>query len=200
MKYIKLLQLVSLLVAVLGFCLSYLVTSQNWIDQPIIFALSNFLSYFTVQSNILAIASLIIMLTNSKSKLWRLIKFGTAVNITITLITYWLFLSYSVPYFGLAQVTNLLIHLIIPFLYIANWLLYSPKHIDYKDAFIWMIYPLSYYLIFCLIKGLATNWYPYYFVDLNQFTFIQTLPYVITVAAFFLCISLIFVKIGKLRT
>lgn len=199
MKLIKIFQIISLGIALLGFGLSYYVTSIYWADQPFLFAISNFLSYITVQSNILVIASLILMILNINSRKSKFIFFGTTVNVIITLIGYWAFLSYSSNYFGLGQIANILIHLVVPIIYTMNWFLNLKTPLSYKYAIYWMIYPCIYYLAFVLIKGLLTNWYPYYFVDLSQFSLLNTLPYVFSFAIFFLILSLIIVKVSQLK-
>lgn len=134
------------------------------------FSVSNFFSFFTIQSNILAaiiflIAGIAGLLGKQGSQLaW--IRGAATFYMTTTGIIYVLLLSgleaslqTPIPWI------NTVLHYIMPVAVLADWLIHRPKReITPKMALPWLIFPLA-YVPFTLIRGQITGWYPYPFLN-----------------------------------
>lgn len=130
----------------------------------------NFFSYFTIESNILAAFVFMVMgsagilgITLKKRTLFR----GAAVlYMVITGIVYASLLSGLDVDLGVtAPWINVILHYIMPIAVLLDWFIDPPdNHIPFKSALIWTTFPLL-YLIYSLVRGEITNWYPYPFLN-----------------------------------
>lgn len=128
----------------------------------------NFFSFFTIESNIFAGVMLIMtaFLIGKKKyieglQLWR----GAAtLYMTITGIVYALLLS-GINVDTSIQWVNVVLHYILPVVMLADWLLVRPrKPIAFRRALVWLVFPVV-YLAYSLVRGAATGWYPYPFLN-----------------------------------
>ena len=128
----------------------------------------NFFSFFTNLTNIFAAIVLIagaihLIRRKDPTETDDIIRGSATVAIAIVGIVFGLLLSRMendmIPW------TNFVVHYLMPVVMVLDWLIQPPKatlapsHIWY-----WVIYPIA-YLIYSLIHGAATNWYPYWFID-----------------------------------
>jgi len=98
---------------------------------------------------------------------------------------------------GLQLVVDELLHLIIPILFFLYWLIFVPKDsLEWKYAFNWMLYP-SIYGTFALLRGNASGFYPYPFIDMSVLGLNKTLINVAGFVFIFLLAGLLFIAIGK---
>lgn len=134
------------------------------------FTPSDFFSYFTVESNSLAIISLILaaLLTGSGRTHRGLNLFRGAVAFYMTtVILIFIVLLSGYPASDLTAVPwdNTVLHYIMPIVIIVDWLVDNGSAtIPYRTAAIWLAYPLA-YLCYSLIRGAIVSWYPYPFMD-----------------------------------
>lgn len=134
------------------------------------FSTVNFLSFFTIESNIIAVFVLTASALRGRNKqragldFWR----GAAtLYLTITGIVYTLLLSGADVELTLPWVNSVL-HYLMPVAILADWLLDRPyKSIPLRQALAWMVFP-AVYLIYSLARGPLANWYPYPFLDPTQ--------------------------------
>ena len=69
---------------------------------------------------------------------------------------------------GLSVITNASLHFIMPVLYILDWVVFAKKDkLSYKSLPLWVIFPLA-YGAFNIVRGLATGFYPYPFLDIGS--------------------------------
>ncbi|MHA4846957.1 Pr6Pr family membrane protein [Flavitalea antarctica] len=69
---------------------------------------------------------------------------------------------------GLQKPVDELLHTVIPLLFLLHWILFVPKNqLPYKAILPWLLYPLI-YVIFVLIRGSFSGFYPYPFLDLGK--------------------------------
>ncbi len=184
---IKLLPILTLISSITGLSLS-LYTSITSIEGSELLNLTNSLSYFTIQSNVLVLISSLIYIFNIyDSKYIKLLKFGSLVNITVTCIVYFVLLHNLWNPQGIQYIYNLLLHLITPILFLLTWIFNTKYKLNIKYALYWLIYPLI-YLIYSLIRGNLLKWYPYFFIDPH---FVDTLTMIIYILALSLFIFLI---------
>jgi hypothetical protein len=134
----------------------------------------NFFSFFTIESNLLAAAVLLVVgfgaLAGVRARrTFAFIRGAATLYMVITGIVFALLLA------GLEQrlqVTvpwiNIVLHYIMPVVMLVDWLLFPPKfRFSFVQTLGWLIFPLL-YLVYTLIRGSLVNWYPYPFLDASQ--------------------------------
>ncbi|KFE34000.1 Pr6Pr family membrane protein [Thioclava atlantica] len=81
---------------------------------------------------------------------------------------YHLLLAGDTPLHGLDWLSNLLYHTVAPVLVPVWWLAFAPKRaLQQQHAALWLAWPLV-YLVYAVIRGLETGFYPYFFLDLSK--------------------------------
>ena len=133
-------------------------------------SVSNFFSFFTVESNILAAGLLIAVgvygLLEKTGRQIPYIRGALTLFMTMTGIIYILLLSGNeVSLQTTIPAVNIVLHYVIPIVVLLDWLIFPPKkRLDFKLALVWLAYPMM-YLIYSLVRGAFVNWYPYPFID-----------------------------------
>jgi hypothetical protein len=88
---------------------------------------------------------------------------------------------------GLQKIADVLLHDMVPLIFVLCWLIYLPKaRLAWKALLPWLGYPLA-YLIFVLLRGALTQRYPYYFIDVTKLGY----PRVLFHSALLLCALLV---------
>jgi hypothetical protein len=131
---------------------------------------TNFFSYFTVQCNILVALTLTaILLKPGSSFSGHIFQSAIAAYIFIVGLVYNVVLRGVWDPQGLQLVTDNILHVAVPLLYIIWWLIFTPKRVlEWSDLLPWLVYP-AVYLIYSLVRGLIVNWYPYPFLDAEKY-------------------------------
>lgn len=169
-----------LFVAVISWLGVFLVLYNGFINNPkgdVIFSLTNVLSYFTVQSNILvALFSTYLLTTNPKMSKWgELFFFGSVVNISVTGIIYATVLAGVWDPKGIEFVVNMILHYFTPVLYVLYWFFLHKRFVfNKKFPIVWLFYPVA-YIVYTLLRAPSTGFYPYPFIDLSQISLQQFL-------------------------
>lgn len=133
----------------------------------------NFFHFFTIEANILALATLFIAgvaVLRGKS-IQHLASWRGAVTtyMVITGVIYIILLS------GLEESLqtatpwiNAILHYIMPLVILADWLVDGPgRRITFKQALPWLLFPLGYGL-YSLVRGHFIHWYPYPFLNPSE--------------------------------
>jgi hypothetical protein len=133
----------------------------------------NFISYFTILSNILVAVSLTlssVLPSTILGKYFSAIKVQSAIALYIFIVG----LVYNFVLRGIWEpkgwqlVVDNLLHVIVPVLYVLYWLIFIPKGIlKWADGIVWAYFPLA-YLIYSLIRGHFVGWYPYPFLNVSK--------------------------------
>lgn len=129
---------------------------------------SNFFSYFTILTNlfvaiVLVVSAIDLIRRKPPTETGDILRGSATVSIAIVGIVFGLLLSHMDS--GMIPWTNFVAHYLMPIVMVLDWLIQppratlSPRHIGY-----WIIYPIA-YLLYSLIRGAFTNWYPYWFID-----------------------------------
>jgi hypothetical protein len=133
----------------------------------------NSFSYYTIQSNLLVAAALLLgmrYLWSGKPEPQGLVVFksGALLWILVTGIVFALLLSGLWQPQGAMAYVNLSLHYLAPAGMLLKWLLFEPKG-RYKLSYLpaWMSYPLA-YVIFSWLRGAVTGFYPYWFLNPND--------------------------------
>jgi len=161
-----------------------------------------FFSYFTILTNSIVAIYFTLITIKSKRNLTALIyKPGTLTAITtyITMVglLYQIMLRHLWQPTGLQMIVDELLHTLIPILVIIYWYLYENKPlVTYKNIPKWLIYPLL-YLIYILIRGTVSNFYPYPFIDVVNLGLSKVFINSILLIALFVGLSAVFIRVGK---
>lgn len=164
--------------------------------------LIRFFSFFTILTNTLvALYFTYLVLPPYKESKW-LTKPGTltAITIYITMVgsVYQIALRHIWQPQGMQLIVDELLHTIIPVLVIIFWFIYEDvKAINYSQILTWAIYPLV-YLLFILIRGACSNFYPYPFVNVTEIGLKAALLNSGVLMMVFIGISALFIFVGKL--
>jgi hypothetical protein len=136
------------------------------------YAWGNFFSFFTIQSNILAVAALFLLVAvpaERRSGLFDGARQAAVLYIGITGVVFALLLS------GLqedvqtsASWVDSVVHKLIPVVLVADWLIDPPRHrLPRWTVLAWLAYPAA-WLVYTLVRGEIVDWYPYPFVDVSN--------------------------------
>ena len=134
------------------------------------FQLSNFFSFFTIESNILAAIILLVSaygaLAQKRSATFALVRGAAVLYMVTTGIVYALLLSgLEVSLQTTIPWVNTVLHYLMPVVLLVDWLIDPPRRrISFKQASIWLVFPVL-YLGYSLIRGAVTEWYPYPFLN-----------------------------------
>jgi hypothetical protein len=100
---------------------------------------------------------------------------------------------------------NLILHTWMPIFIFLEWLITrTAMPLKLKSVFWVLVYPFS-WLAFSIVRGLVTNWYPYWFLNPNDDGGIpQMIQWILIIAAFFVVLAVTLMpaqkalaKIGK---
>jgi hypothetical protein len=135
------------------------------------YAKGNFFSFFTIQSNILAVAALFLLVVVSRDRRTPLFdgaRDAAVLYIAITGVVFALLLS------GLQEDVqtatpwvDFVVHKLIPVVLVVDWLVDPPRHrLPAWTVLAWLAYPAAWF-VYTLVRGEVVEWYPYPFVDVS---------------------------------
>ena len=134
------------------------------------FVPANFFSFFTIQSNLLAVTSLLLgafaTATGQHPEWLRFFRGAVTLYMTTTILIFVVLLSH-LPASELTAVPwdNTVLHYIMPIVMIVDWAALDARTaVPFRRAVLWLAFPLL-YLVYSLIRGPIVGWYPYPFMD-----------------------------------
>ena len=133
-------------------------------------SVSNFFSFFTIQSNLLAALLLVTIgtyiLLGKSGRTVAYLRGALTLYMTMTGVIYVLLLTgYERDLQTTIPIVNITLHYVMPAFVLLDWLIFPPqKKLALKPALLWLIYPL-FYLAYSLVRGAIVNWYPYPFIN-----------------------------------
>lgn len=136
------------------------------------YAKANFFSFFTIQSNILAVAALFALVVRARSRrtpLFDGVRGAAVLYMAITGIVFALLLSglqeelqTAIPW------VDFIVHKLMPVVLVADLLIDPPRHrLPRWTALAWLAYPVGWFA-YTLVRGANVDWYPYPFVDVSK--------------------------------
>lgn len=146
-----------------------MVTEIATLSERNAFVPANFFSYFTVESNLLAVIVLILsaLAAGSEKPKERLAMLRGLSTLTMIVVG----IVFSLLLAGIdAQLTavpwdNAVLHYIMPIFVTLDWFVDLPKfRISFRRALVWIVVPAA-YVAYSLIRGHFVGWYPYPFLD-----------------------------------
>jgi hypothetical protein len=150
-----------------------------------------FFSYFTIQSNLLVLASVLPLTRDCDhdGRGWRVLRLASLLGITITGLVYVVVLAPLDDPHGVHAWTNTGQHYLSPVMTVLGWLLLGPRPRFTMRAVGWALgWPLV-WIAYTLAHGAATGWYPYDFLDVRALGYaaaLRNLGFVVLVALAFL--------------
>lgn len=143
---------------------------------------ANFFSFFTVESNILAVVLLLGGgLADPRSERWAFFRGAVTLYMVITGIVYAALLS-NVDVQLPAPWTNSVLHQIVPVALLLDWLFLPPwTRASRGRALRWLLFPLAYFG-YSLIRGPVADWYPYPFLDPRPHGYDHVVGYAVVLA------------------
>ncbi|MFC0627019.1 Pr6Pr family membrane protein [Kribbella deserti] len=148
----------------------------------------NIFAYFTVQSNLLLGATTLLLAIRPErtSVLFRTLRLNGVLCMAVTGIVYHLVLAGLDDLSGAGAVANLILHTITPLLGLIGWLVFGPRGQTGDRVVAWSIVFPVLWLVFTLIRGSFTGFYPYPFVDVDEHGMATVLLNCLLVALLFL--------------
>jgi len=179
-----------------------------------LFRPAEYFTFFTITSCFLTgvaltIGGLRVLRNQPETKFLTLFRLTMAASMVIVGVIYNLLLTDSVDKRDIGYdwpvLPNLILHTYMPILVFLEWLIVrTAVPLKLKSVFWVLVYPLT-WLAFSIVRGLVTNWYPYYFINPNDDGGIpQMVQWILTIAAFFVVLAVTLMpaqkalaKIGK---
>lgn len=163
----------------------------------------NYFSFFTILTNILVALAFTGPLLGEGSRLARWsaregVRAAVAMYIVVVGVVYHFLLH---PYWnptGWSLVVNLVLHYLMPAAFVLDWLWFTPKgRLRWIDPAKWLAFPLV-YGGWTLVHGLATRWWPYGFVNVDQLGLVRVVVIFGVLLVFFLIVGLGLVGLDRL--
>lgn len=162
----------------------------------------NFFSYFTILTNILAALALTLPWLAPQSALGEFFSRPTVR----TAIAAYIIIVMTIVYFVLRHLTNLqgwdfvadlLLHYVMPVLFVIDWLFLVPKQtLKMKDSLRWLAFPVI-YLVWTFIHGAYSGFYPYPFLNNSELGMARVLLNEAGLLVIFLVLGFILVSGGR---
>ncbi|RZJ19000.1 MAG: hypothetical protein EON91_02975 [Brevundimonas sp.] len=162
----------------------------------------NFVSYFTVLTNILVALALTGPALSPDSRMGRWsrsegVRAAVAMYIAVVGLTYHFLLADVWDPQGWALIANILLHYVMPIAFVLDWLLFTPKgRLRWIDPVKWLSFP-ALYTLWTLIHGYASGWWPYWFMNVPALGLAKAGFWAAAMLAFFLIVGLIVVAIDR---
>lgn len=162
--------------------------------------LGNFFSFFTIESNLLAIAVLLVGgLADPRSTRWAYVRGAVTLYMTITGIIYAALLS-DVDVQVIRPWVNDIVHRYVPLLLLLDWLVAPPwPAVRRRAALGWLAFPLAYFA-YSLVRGPIADWYPYPFLDPRPHGYDHVVAYAVVLAIGMAALALAVHALGRRRS
>jgi hypothetical protein len=96
------------------------------------------------------------------------VRTAAAVYIIVTGVVYFLFLRKLSPPGTTLFVANVILHYVVPVMYVVDWLVFVPKGtLRWSQVLYWLAFPLL-YAVYTFVHGELTGFYPYFFVNVAK--------------------------------
>ncbi|HEX3396544.1 MAG TPA: Pr6Pr family membrane protein [Steroidobacteraceae bacterium] len=190
----------------IGVLLQLFVTLHANIENGngVVGGLISFLGYFTILTNLLVCISLTIPLVAPSSAPGGFfarsdVTAGVATSIAFVGLAYYFLLRQTWSPQGLQLLANILLHYVMPTLFLLYWWFNFPKGaLRWIYPVIWGLYP-TVYLIYVLIRGSIIGTYPYGFIDPSAIGYQRTMVNALGLLLAFITLGLMLVVFGRLQ-
>jgi hypothetical protein len=171
---------------------------RHWIQAVLVF-----LDYFTILTNLLVAAALLVPAVAPTSQLASLFRYppvlGAIANyIAVVGLGYTLLLLDFRASEGPSLWADVLLHDLSPILFVLYWLLFVAKgNLRWLHPFLWLGYPFL-YVIYASLRVTFTHHYPYPFLDVATLGHARVVQNIVFLAGGFLLVGLAIVALDRL--
>ncbi len=161
--------------------------------------LVRFISYFTVQSNVLVVAACTMLAIDPErdGARFRVLRIASLVGITVTFVVYLVALRPILDLHGLSVVTDAGLHIVTPLLAIGGWLVLGPRPRLALRTILWSLLWPGAYVVYSLVRGAVTGWYPYPFVDVTQLGYPVALRNLALIVVLMLAVGAVYLLLDR---
>jgi hypothetical protein len=162
----------------------------------------NFVSYFTILTNILLVLCLLLPLAAAGSPLsrfWSRSTVRTAVvgYGAVVAIIYAVYLRNIGHDRGLERLADQILHYVTPAMFAVDWLVFVPKgRIGWAIVWKSLVVPVL-YAVWTLMHGGVSGWYPYPFLNVNRVGYSGVFASLARLAGIFIAVSLVLLAIDR---
>jgi len=164
-----------------------------------LFRPTEYFSYFTITSGLLAGAVLIVagigvLRNQAETKFLTLSRLTMAVSMVIVCVIYNALLANAAPDerdigYAWPVLPNQVIHTYMPIIIFLEWLFTNTGvALKLKSAFWVLVYPLT-WLAFSITRGFVQGWWAYWFID-PQYGISTMITWILAISVFFTVLSL----------
>jgi len=164
-----------------------------------------YLGYFTILTNILVGLAFTSPFFKPENRLRQFfqqqaVRAALALYILVVMVVYWAALAAIHNPVGISAVANYGLHLVIPILYILDWLVFAPKgNMSWKRIPYWVAYPMA-YGVFTMIRGTVTGTYPYPFLNVTELGAMQVFINMLGFTGFYAVGAAAFIGLGRIMS
>jgi hypothetical protein len=120
-----------------------------------------------------------------------------AMSIAIVSLIYNLMLRQLWHPTGGLLLADLIVHDIMPPLYLFYWWIAVPKHgLQWPQVLVWQSYPAGYFF-YVMLRGAGNGWYPYPFFDVKALGYPYVLLNAIAGLMAFVAVGIVLVALGR---
>ncbi len=165
--------------------------------KPLSTRLVEFVSYFTVLSNILVtyVSAVLTRDPEHDGAVWRVVQMATLVGIAVTAVVHWFFLRPILHLTGSSYVVDKLLHVVVPLLFIVVWVLAGPRRQATRRAILPMLLWPALWGVYTIVRGFAADFWPYPFMNIDKLGWGHVLANLAGVAVLFGILGLVFVAL-----
>lgn len=148
-------------------------------------------SYFTIESNLLigGVSLALALDPRRDGPLFRVLRLDALLCIAVTGIVYNTVLRGLVTLTPSGAVANMMLHVLAPLLAVVVWLWVGPRpRVSVRTVWWSVVYPIA-WLVYTFLRGAATGWYPYPFLDVTVLGYGPALINATLVAVVFLVLA-----------
>jgi hypothetical protein len=171
--------------------------------QTIAEGLIGYFGFFTVLTNILVCLALTFFLLAKGSAVGRFFASpfataGIAANIAFVALSYHFLLRNVWNPQGAQLLADVLLHYVIPALFITYWFVYSrTRSLRWVHPLYWSLYPTVYF-VYVLVRGEIIGTYPYGFIDVSAIGYLRTTVNAFGLLGGFILLGLLFVGLDRI--
>ncbi|WP_218056668.1 Pr6Pr family membrane protein [Acidithiobacillus ferrivorans] len=166
--------------------------------------LAIYFSFFTILTNFLVALALTASLLRVRSSVAEFftrpgVNTGIEASIALVGIAYALLLQHLWHPEGLQLVADMLLHYVMPSLFLVYWWVAVPKaDTRWTSVFVWMLYPVLYFM-YAMTRGALSGVYPYPFINAAELGYRQALANALGVLAGFVVLALTLVTVERFK-
>ncbi|WP_454851390.1 Pr6Pr family membrane protein [Promicromonospora soli] len=148
-------------------------------------------SYFTIESNLLigGVSLALAMDPRRDGSVFRVLRLDALLCITVTGIVYNTMLRGLATLTPSGEVANTMLHVLAPLFAVVVWVWVGPRpRVTARTVWWSLVYPIA-WLVYTFVRGAATGWYPYPFLDVTVHGYRGALTGAALVAVVFLVLA-----------